>query len=39
MPTIATLAFNMKQERDEAVEKQKFVQNSVKSTKDMIRRN
>jgi hypothetical protein len=29
----------MKQERDEAVEKQKFVQNSVKSTKDMIRRN
>ena len=38
MPPIATLAFNMKQERDELEEKHKFVKETIKSNKDMIKK-
>ena len=38
MPPIATLVFNMKQERDEAVEKYEFVQRTIQSNKAMIKK-
>ena len=38
MPPIATLVFNMKQERDEAVEKYDFVQRTIQSNKAMIKK-